>query len=116
MKTSYLFSSTKKATLKESYGTLSETINGLMNEGYTMDFNIRKECIVCHQSNTELSADDFVIDKTFRFEGETNPEDESIVYAISSTKYSVKGVLVNAYGIYSDDASAALDAKLKTHP
>lgn len=102
--------------MKESYGTLSETLNGLWDEGYTMDFNIRKECIICHQSNTVLSADDFVIDKTFRFEGETNPEDESIVYAISSAKFGVKGVLVNAYGIYADDASAALVAKLKTHP
>lgn len=101
--------------MKESYGTLSETINGLRLEGYTVDFNLRQECIVCHESQTELSADDFVIDKTFRFEGETNPEDESIVYAISSAKYGAKGVLVNAYGMYADDTVAALVAKLRTH-
>ena len=29
--------------MKESYGTLSETINALKKEGYTIDFNIREE-------------------------------------------------------------------------
>jgi len=29
--------------MKESYGTLSETINGLKTEGYTVDFNIHDE-------------------------------------------------------------------------
>ena len=32
--------------MKESYGTLSETINALKKEGYTLDFNVNEECIV----------------------------------------------------------------------
>lgn len=101
--------------MKESYGTLSETINGLKEEGYTQDFNIRQECIICHQTNIMLSPDDFEIDKTYRFEGESNPDDESIVFAISSSKFGVKGVLVNGYGIYADDVSAALVSRLQKH-
>ncbi len=102
--------------MKESYGTLSETINGLKREGYTLDFNIYEEYLGCHQADMILSPDDFEIDKVYRFEGESNPDDESILYAISSSKFNVKGLLVNGYGISSDNVSDVLIAKLKTHP
>jgi hypothetical protein len=98
--------------MKESYGTLSETLNGLIQAGYLLDFNSKDDCFVCHQTNTILSPDDFEIDKVYRFEGESNPADESIVYAISSSTFNVKGTLVNGYGISSDEASAALVEKL----
>ncbi len=97
--------------MKESYGTLSQTINGLKKEGYTMDFNIQED----HLADRILSPDDFEIDKVFRFEGETNPEDQSILYAISSPKFGTKGLLVNGYGISSDAMSNQLISKLKTH-
>jgi hypothetical protein len=101
--------------MKESYGTLSETINGLKKEGYTLDFNIRQECLVCSITNTVLSPDDFEIDKVYRFEGMSNPDDQAILYAISSPKFDVKGVLVNGYGISADGATDAMIEKLKTH-
>jgi hypothetical protein len=101
--------------MKEGYGTLSETINGLKKEGYSKDFNISSECIVCGETNMALSPEDFEIDKVYRFEGATNPDDQSILYAISSKKFNVKGVLVNGYGISADDATNALVAKLNTH-
>ena len=87
--------------MKESYGTLSQTMDGLKMEGYTMDFNIHEECIVCHQQNTVLSADDFEIDKVYRFEGESNPDDEAVLYAIE-TEDGRKGSLIDAYGMYAD--------------
>lgn len=34
--------------LQESFGTLSETISGLIKLGYIHDFNILEECIICH--------------------------------------------------------------------
>lgn len=101
--------------LKESFGTLSETINGLIGLGYIHDFNIQEECLVCHQLNDKLSPDDFLIDKVYRFEGASNPEDQSILYAISSTKFNLKGTLVNGYGISSDEATSKLIEKLATH-
>jgi hypothetical protein len=102
--------------MKESYGTLSETINGLKKDGYTLDFNFNEEFVVCNNPNMALSADDFEIDKGYQFEGETNPDDQSILYAISSPKFKVQGVLVNGYGIPSNDESDILISKLRTHP
>lgn len=105
----------KEQNLKESYGTLSETINALVKLGYTHDFNIKGECLICHQTHIELSPDEFQIDKVYRFEGASDPDYQSILYAISSEKYDVKGSLVNGYGINSDEATSKLVEKLNTN-
>lgn len=104
-----------KNQLKESYGTLSETINGLIDSGYTHDFNIQEECIVCLQTNTILSPENFSIDKVYRFEGASDPDYQSVLYAISSKKFNMKGFLVDGYGISSDIISSRLMEKLQTH-
>lgn len=101
--------------LKENFGTLSETINALSQLGYTHDFNINDECLVCHKTHVTLSPDDFQIDKVYRFEGASDPDNQSILYAISSINSDVKGVLVNGYGISSDESTSKLVEKLKTH-
>lgn len=101
--------------LNESFGTLSETINGLINAGYNIDFNIHEECLICHQIKESLSPHHFQIDKVYRFEGASNPDDQSILYAISSKKYDIKGILVNGYGISSDEATSKIIEKLQTH-
>ncbi len=101
--------------MKESYGTLSETINGLKKDGYSLDFNVQQERIVCHQTNIVLSPEDFEIDKVYRFEVASDPEDQSVLYAISSFKFNIKGVLVNGYGISADAETNAIIGKLKTH-
>lgn len=102
--------------MTENYGTLSQIINALRLDGYSLDFNVQEERIVCHQTNTVLSPEDFEIDKLYRFEGASNPDDQSVLYAISSLKFDVKGVLVNGYGISADAATDAIIARLKTHP
>lgn len=101
--------------MNEDFGTLSETISGLILLGYSHDFNIQDECLVCHQSNATLSPEDFQIDKIYRFEGISDPDDQSILYAISSLKFNIKGVLVNGYGISSDEKTSKLIAKLQTN-
>jgi len=105
----------KEQNLKESYGTLSETINALVKLGYTHDFNIKGECLVCHQTHIELSPEEFQIDKVYRFEGASDPEYQSILYVISSEKYNVKGSLVNGYGINSNEMASKLVEKLNTN-
>jgi len=102
-------------SLNESFGTLSETINELIKLGYTHDFNIQEECLVCNQLNFTLSPNDFQIDKVYRFEGASNPADQSILYAISSPGLKIKGTLVNGYGISADETSSKLIEKLQTN-
>ena len=104
-----------KNVLQESFGTLSETINGLIKLGYIHDFNIQEECIVCHQANVKLSPDDFQIEKTYRFEGVSDPDDQAILYVISSDQHNLRGTLVNGYGISSDKATSRIIEKLETN-
>jgi hypothetical protein len=97
----------------DPYVTLSGTMNDLRKEGYTEDFNLQKDCLECRNGQFRVFADDFKVDKYFRFEGPTDPGDEAILYAISSDKHQLKGVLVNAYGIYSDAVSDEMMRKLQ---
>jgi hypothetical protein len=96
-----------------TYSTLSEAITGLKAEGYTEDFNLRQECIDCKNGSVKIFHDEFVIDKYYRFDVESDAGDQSILYAISSPKYGLKGILVNAYGIYSEPLTNELLDKLK---
>lgn len=100
-----------------SFETVSEAINDLAKRGYTTDFKILagEEKLICQKTFIQLSPDDFEIDETYRFEGDTDPGDEMIVFAISSKKNSMKGILINAYGTYADSGTSKIVEKLKMH-
>ena len=94
------------------YVTLSETMNELRKEGYVEDFNLQQNCLECRNGQYKVFADEFKVDTFYRFEGPSNPSDAAILYAISSDKHQLKGVLVNAYGIYSDPVADEMMQKL----
>ncbi len=82
--------------------TVTEVIAHLRKEGYLQDFNLQQNCLVCSDGGYSVFHNEFVIDKVYRFEGDSDPADEATVYAISSPKYGIKGILVNGAGIYTD--------------
>jgi hypothetical protein len=96
----------------ESYETLSEAIAALKQQGYTEDFNLKENCLECIAGRQELLPHEFNIDKSFRFDVDENPSDQAMLYAISSEMHNMKGLLVNGYGIYSDDMSNEMLEKL----
>jgi quercetin dioxygenase-like cupin family protein len=93
--------------------TVSEVLNTLKSEGYTVDFNLEDNCLACHSNSLKIHPEDFSVDKHYRFEGMSDPDDEAIVYAISSSKHNIKGTLVDGYGPSSDKASFDLINALK---
>lgn len=82
--------------------TLSEVLNHLKSKGYNLDFNLDDNCLICHSNSLRIHPEEFMVDKHYRFEGLSDPADEAIIYAISSTKNDLKGTLVDGYGISSD--------------
>lgn len=94
------------------YETLVSAINGLEERGYNLDFNLKENCIICDDKKFE--PEDFEITEFYRFEGDTDPADEAVVYAIES-KNGEKGVLINAFGIYADPMSDSMIKKLSFH-
>jgi hypothetical protein len=91
------------------YDTVTAAVNGLKQRGYTTDFNLEAECISCPDSR--LKPSEFEITEVYRFEGESDPADEAVVYAIES-KEGRKGVLVNGFGISADEPGEEMVKKL----
>lgn len=100
-----------------SYETVSEAINDLFDRGYTIDFNIAtdQDCLICNKAGLSLSPDEFQIDEVYRFEGQTDPGDEMVVFAISSKALLVGGLIVNAYGVYADAHAWKVVERLKKY-
>jgi hypothetical protein len=92
-----------------TYDTVSEAVNGLKGRGFDVDFNLLENCLVCHSD--KFDVDDFEIVEVYRFEGNTDPSDEAIVYAIESVN-GMKGILVSGYGISAEGMSAEMAQKL----
>jgi hypothetical protein len=104
-----------KLSAMYTYDTVVDAINGLKIRGYTLDFNIAADQIICRENNQCLKHDEFEITEVHRFEGDTNPSDEDVVYAVESTDGKLKGVLTSAFGTYADDMSTEIIQKLSMH-
>lgn len=101
----------------KDYGTLSQAINKLkLEEGYEYDFNLLDDQIEIKSEKETFGVEDFTVDKVLRFEGPSNPDDNAILYAIT-TEGGKKGVLVDGYGISSGQISKKMLDKLdlKSH-
>ena len=96
----------------KSYTTVTDTLNRLKEEGYVLDFNLKPDCVECTSLDIQLHPDQFVIDKFYRFEGASNPDDSAIIYAISSQD-GLKGTLMDAYGVYADSLTSEMIERLK---
>ena len=96
--------------------TVSEVLTHLKEEGYTVDFNLRDDCLMGPGDALQLYPNEFLVDKHYRFEGMSDPGDEAVVYAISSPRHGVKGTLVNGYGISSEALSAEMVKALQENP
>lgn len=98
-----------------TYDTVVEAINGLKGRGYTIDFNIAADKIICSENKHCLNPNEFEITEMHRFEGDTNPSDEDVVYAVESTDGKLKGVITSAFGTYADNISTEIIRKLAMH-
>jgi len=99
----------KKISTMYAYDTVTAAVSGLKQRGYTKDFNLEENCIVCHED--KYHPEDFDITEVYRYEGNSDPADEAVVYAIEG-KNGEKGVLVNGYGISADEMSDEMVKKL----
>jgi len=92
-----------------SYDTVTQAVEGLKERGYSLDFNLAENCLICQ--GRKFNVEDFSIVEFHRFEGDSDPSDEAVVYAIESLD-GKKGVLVSGYGISAEGASAEMAKKL----
>lgn len=104
--------------------TVTGTLKALKARGYTIDFNIAFDKIICSDNKICLNPHEFEIVEVFRFEGDSNPSDEDVVYAIESKnarpdgsfeRGEIKGTMFSAYGMYAESVSTEMIQKLSMH-
>ena len=86
--------------------TLSQVLAQLHEKGWDNEFHHASKGFYLDDRHYYEPASLEII-KTYRFEGQSNPSDSSVVYIIR-TKEGRVGYIIDAYGIYSnhdDDAS-----------
>jgi len=81
--------------------TMVECHKKMMEDGYKEDFSMDEDELKCLSTDKKYTANDISIVNFFRFEGQNDPDDNSIMYVIE-TKDGKKGTLIDAYGTYAD--------------
>jgi hypothetical protein len=98
--------------MKASYNTLVEAINDSRNRGYSIDFNLMENQIECLSTKRAWEPEELTVVKFYRFEGASNPSDNSILYLIE-TPDGGKGLLVDSYGAEHGGISSGIIRRLK---
>ena len=89
---------------KEDLTTLTACLQMLEGKGYTVQFQVVEQNKIKSLASERMYApDDIKIVNFYRFEGESNPDDNSILYAIE-TSAGEQGTLVDSYGSTNDTA------------
>jgi hypothetical protein len=83
------------------YRTLDRVIEELKQRGFVERFGVREGRLRALGSGRAFDAEDLTIREYQRFEGVSDPDDASIVYAIE-TRGGTKGLLVDAFGPYAN--------------
>ena len=91
--------------------TLSATMDDLARRGFTEHFAVAGDRLRTLDNGRAFGAEEVVIHEYHRFEGVSDPDDMSIVYALESAS-GARGTLVDAFGVYSDPAVSAFMDKV----
>lgn len=86
---------------KTEMKTLVSCCNMLDKQGFTTQFKATVEGLKSLTTEKLYKPEEIKVANFYRFEGESNPSDNSILYAIE-TCTGERGTLVDSYGSYSD--------------
>ena len=97
--------------MEKGYSSLSVAIQDLQKKGFTEDFNLVADGIESKSLKKEWKAGDLEVIKFYRFEGMSDPGDNTILYLIE-TLDGRRGLLVDVYGAEVGDISSDMIKKL----
>lgn len=82
---------------------LASCTNQMKREGYKEDFQVNEDGLMTTFNGPKsFRPDEVSIVSFYRFEGVSDPGDNTILYVIE-TRDGTKGTLVDGYGAYSDE-------------
>lgn len=91
--------------------TLSQVLERLRLRKQDNEF-IMKDGAFCTSSNKCYSVEELTVIKVYRFEGESDPSDSSVLYLIEANDGLI-GYTIDAYGAYSNHSNDGYDDFLK---
>jgi hypothetical protein len=105
----------KQANDRLTYMTgLEACMSKLEERGYHDQYKVEEGRLHCIGSGKTFSPDDVTAVNFYRFEGISNPDDMSILFAIE-TNDGRKGTLVDAFGLYADNEMGEFMREVETH-
>ena len=93
---------------------LQKCMQLLEDKGYTDEYEIKDGKLHCLTNDKIYTANNVTAVNFYRFEGESNPDDMSILFAIE-THDGRKGTIVDAYGAYADAKIGEFMKRVETH-
>jgi hypothetical protein len=81
--------------------TLSEGVNESIEKGYTENFKVITKGLATQDEKSIYAPENITIPNFYRFEGYSDPQDNSILYLIE-TNDGKKGTLIDVYGAEAD--------------
>jgi len=92
--------------MKEIYSdaemkTLVSSLHSFVQKGYLEDYKVTDKGLKAMKTKKIYQPDQVKVADFHRFEGSSDPADESILYAIE-TNDGGKGTLIDSYGPFSD--------------
>jgi hypothetical protein len=81
--------------------SLTTCLNRMVADGYTEDFKITDGGLEALNQQQVYQPENVQVVNFFRFEGMSDPDDNAVLYVIETTD-GVKGILIDAFGIYND--------------
>jgi hypothetical protein len=91
--------------------TLSGALDDLARRGFTERFGATDGRLRAAEGGKTFRPEELTIREFHRFEGVSDPDDMSIVYAIES-RDGTRGTLVDAFGVYASPVVGAVLANV----
>ena len=98
----------------KNYESMADALDDLRKRGYEADFETQSPCLYCSDLDLRLIEEEFQIDEVYRFEEDSSPDSNAVVYAISSSA-GIKGTIVDGLGAFSGNTSFEMTTKLQYH-
>jgi len=94
---------------------LADTITKLQAEGYSENLTPKEDHFEVHSGEIKIKPEEFSVDLMRRFENTSDPDDQSVLYAISAPSQNLKGLYVESYGLGQDPLSKEMIERLRKH-
>lgn len=96
--------------------TLSRVLERLREKGFDNELVMGENGeMVCEKLNKRYGPEDLLIFKNFRFEGESNPDDNSIILMVEDKDGDI-GYILDSYGAYRSHEGPEFDDFIKKIP